>query len=105
MQIGQPVAGVAPGGTVSAKRMASVRCTIATPSAPTWISPPIDWYGGIPVWKFGAEYLPVHTSYGPALPVSTTLVPTGAAVASTPLSIAIPTVDACCVVNTAASTT
>src|SRR5690242_9111132 len=105
MQIGQPVAGVGPVGTASANRIGSMRCTIAAPSAPTWISPPELVYGTSPVWKFGAVYVPVHSVKLVEVMASVSPLATGAGVPNTPLRIAGAMNVACWVVNTAAETT
>src|SRR5512140_3827281 len=105
MQIGQPFAGFVPTGTVSANRIGSMRWTTAAPSAPITISPPDDRYGGWPVWKFGALYVPVHSVYVACEAPTITFAATGAGVPNTPLRSAGPTNVACSVVNTAAETT
>src|SRR6478752_4141903 len=99
MQIGQPFGGVGPYGTVSANRIGSSSWTIAAPSLPTWISPPLIWYGGVPVWKFGAVYVPVHTVKFVDIRLDMTFAATGAGVPNTPARSALPTNVACCVVN------
>src|SRR6266850_7412612 len=105
MQIGQPPAGVGPFGTLSANRIGSMRWTIAAPSPPTWISPPELVYGTLPLWKFGAVYVPVHSEKLVDCRPAMTFAATGAGVPNTPLRSAGPTNVACWVVNTAAETT
>src|SRR5262249_5470573 len=103
--MGQPAAGVAPGGTVSANRIVSIRETTATPFVITSCPSGGFVYGTGPLWKFGAVYAPVNSLNAVVVCPATMFDAIGAGEPNTPARIPAITPVMCWVVNTAPVTT